>query len=135
MSYVYFDIKPQKKFARTKNSAFSLIGLWFDYVLAYSRKVDWSRFEAKTSLLPAAKFLIESVQRYPCEPCQICRQVLILTSSLQYRIPFLSIYLLYQILVFIPSFKLFFFHIITTASIIPHSYRIYYISKSAIIYY
>ncbi|XP_023333842.1 uncharacterized protein LOC111705500 [Eurytemora carolleeae] len=39
-------------------------------------KPNQPRFEAKTSLLPAAKFLIESVQRYPCEPCQICRQVL-----------------------------------------------------------
>jgi len=39
-------------------------------------KPNQPRFEVKPSLLPAAKFLIESVQRYPNEKCQICRQVL-----------------------------------------------------------
>jgi len=39
-------------------------------------KPNQPRFVAKPSLLPAAKFLIESVQRYPTEKCQICRQVL-----------------------------------------------------------
>jgi len=37
-------------------------------------KPNQPRFEPKPSLLPAVKFLIESVQRYPTEPCQICKQ-------------------------------------------------------------
>ena len=32
------------------------------------------RFIEAPSLLPAARFLIESVQRYPEEKCQICKQ-------------------------------------------------------------
>jgi len=40
-------------------------------------KPNAPKFEPKPSLLPACKFLIQSVQRYPEERCQICRQVLL----------------------------------------------------------
>merc|ERR1712059_44862 len=37
-------------------------------------KPNAPKFEPKPSLEPAVQFLIESVQRYPVEPCQVCRQ-------------------------------------------------------------
>jgi len=40
-------------------------------------KPNQPKFEPKPSLLTAASFLIESVQRYPMERCQICKQVLL----------------------------------------------------------
>lgn len=39
-------------------------------------KPNAPKFIVKTSLLPSARFLIENVQRYPDEKCQICKQVL-----------------------------------------------------------
>jgi len=39
-------------------------------------KPNAPKFQPTPSLLPAAKFLIESVHRYPTEKCQICKQVL-----------------------------------------------------------
>eukprot|EP00088_Acartia_fossae_P015668 TRINITY_DN18621_c0_g1_i1.p1 TRINITY_DN18621_c0_g1~~TRINITY_DN18621_c0_g1_i1.p1 ORF type:complete len:331 (-),score=-0.05 TRINITY_DN18621_c0_g1_i1:241-1233(-) len=39
-------------------------------------KPNQPKFEVKPSVLPSARFLIESVQRYPTERCQICKQVL-----------------------------------------------------------
>jgi len=37
-------------------------------------KPNAPKFEAKPSLGAAVQFLVESVQRYPVEPCQICRK-------------------------------------------------------------
>eukprot|EP00088_Acartia_fossae_P041648 TRINITY_DN43565_c0_g1_i1.p1 TRINITY_DN43565_c0_g1~~TRINITY_DN43565_c0_g1_i1.p1 ORF type:complete len:331 (-),score=38.57 TRINITY_DN43565_c0_g1_i1:165-1157(-) len=39
-------------------------------------KPNAPKFEVKPSLLPAVRFLIENVQRYPEEKCQICKQIL-----------------------------------------------------------
>ena len=105
MSFVLFDIILQKCFPSIlvpNNQLFCFKGFDLIMLQLVLEKLICQRFEAKTSLLPAARFLIESVQRYPCEPCQICRQVLILTSSLQYWFPFYSTFLFYIIFVFIP---------------------------------